>query len=208
MTWEPDYVTSAELKAELRIGDTDDDTQMARWVTTASRAVDNFCNRQFGKVAAPEARTYRTARWDRHICAYILTVDDFYTTTGLVVTNASGDVVDPDDYELMPDNALLKGRVYERILVHSFGKFTVTAPWGWAATPVPVKNASLLQGIRFASRRDSPYGVAGSPSDGSEMRLLAKVDPDVEVMLAKYRRDWWAAPPTDSPVTVPWSRWI
>lgn len=194
MTWAPDYVTSAELKAELRISDTNDDTQVARWVTAASRAVDNWCHRQFGQVAAPEARVYRTTAWDRHISAYVLHVDDFYTTTGLVVTDPNSAAVAAADYELLPDNALLKGKVYEQILVQSAGKFTITAAWGWSAVPTSIKVATLLQATRFAARRDSPYGVAGSPAEGSEMRLLAKVDPDVEVAIGKkYRRERWAA---------------
>jgi hypothetical protein len=200
VTWEPDYVTSAELKAELRITDAVDDTQIARWVTAASRAVDNWCHRQFGQVAAPETRTYRTADWDRHISSYVLDVDDFYTITGLVVTDPNGTAVAAADYELLPDNALLKGKVYERILVKSSGKFTVTAAWGWSAVPISIKQATLLQAQRFAARRDSPYGVAGSPSEGSELRLLAKVDPDVEVAIGKkYRREWWAVGSSTTP---------
>jgi hypothetical protein len=46
----------------------------------------------------------------------------------------------------------------------------------------------MLQASRFYARRDSPYGVAGSPDLGSEVRLLSKVDPDVAVSLADYVR--------------------
>jgi hypothetical protein len=62
----------------------------------------------------------------------------------------------------------------------------VTALWGWTAVPVAVKQATLLQASRFFSRRHSPYGVAGSPELGSEIRLLARVDPDVGVSLRDY----------------------
>jgi hypothetical protein len=68
----------------------------------------------------------------------------------------------------------------------------VTATWGWTAVPATIKKATLLQASRFYKRRDAPFGVAGSPDMGSEMRLLAKVDPDVEVMLGDYRRKWGA----------------
>ena len=53
------------------------------------------------------------------------------------------------------------------------------------------QEATLLQASRLAARRDSPFGVAGSPDAGSEMRLLARVDPDVAVALEPYRRRIW-----------------
>jgi hypothetical protein len=68
----------------------------------------------------------------------------------------------------------------------------VRATFGWTAIPDLVISATLLQAGRFASRRDSPYGIAGSPDTGSELRLLDKVDPDVAVMLAPLTR-WWGA---------------
>lgn len=193
MTWAPDYVTSTELKDYLRISDAVDDTFVALWITAASRNVDDYCQRQFGQVAAPEARTYRTGQWDRHISAYVLEVDDFYTTTGLVVTDPSGNAVAAANYELRPANALLKGKPYERILVQSGGKFTVTGPWGWSAVPSTVKVGLFLQGARLAARRDSPFGISGSPDQGGEIRLLAQLDPDFRTSLKPLRRDWWAA---------------
>jgi hypothetical protein len=65
-------------------------------------------------------------------------------------------------------------------------------PWGWDAVPDAVKEATLLQGSRLDFRRVAPAGVAGSPETGSEVRLLARVDPDVAVSLKDFIR-WWAA---------------
>jgi hypothetical protein len=57
-----------------------------------------------------------------------------------------------------------------------------------------VEQATLLQASRFHARRFSPYGVAGSPELGSELRLLAKLDADVELALSKAQLvRWWAA---------------
>lgn len=58
--------------------------------------------------------------------------------------------------------------------------------------PDSIKLACLLQASRFFIRREAPFGIAGSPEAGSELRLLAKVDPDVEVILGPYR-SWWGA---------------
>lgn len=58
--------------------------------------------------------------------------------------------------------------------------------------PAGVTQACLLQASRFFARRYSPFGIAGSPENGSELRLLSRVDPDVAVVLAPYRV-WWGA---------------
>jgi hypothetical protein len=59
--------------------------------------------------------------------------------------------------------------------------------------PAPVKLACMLQASRLVKRRDSPFGVAGSPEFGSELRLLSKLDPDVENLLRPYRIPWTVA---------------
>lgn len=213
MTWAPDYATTAEVKSYLRITDTDDDVLLALWVTAASRAVDKHCGRQFGQVATSEDRVYE-AHFDSHIGCWVVQVDDLYGST-VTVTGPNSQAI--TDYELGPVNALAKGKVYERLLLTrpvsaaSPGwcgwpyatvaqsnrprvKVTVSSPqWGWAAYPSAAKTATMLQTARLASRRDSPYGVAGSPAEGSEIRLLAALDPDLKTSLAAFRRDWWAA---------------
>lgn len=193
MAWAPDYVTAAELKSYLRIGDTDDDAQLAIAVSAASRAVDDHCNRQFGKLDAAEARSYTA--WENYERGlWVVDIDDLVDVTGLSITVA-GDALTL--YELEPINALKKGMAYTRLVVDEdsgvqpagdANEVTITAVWGWSSVPTAVKMATLLQASRFHSRRDSPYGIAGSPTTGSEVRLLARVDPDVGVSLRPYRR--------------------
>lgn len=197
MAWAPDYVAATDLKAYLRIGDTVDDAQIALAITAASRAVDRHCFRQFGLVNAAEARKY-TARWDKSICRYVVDIDDLMTTVGLTFVTSAGAIT---AYTLQPSNAAAEGKPWTRLVVDSTSAVqpttvqdgvTVTASYGWAAVPVAVKLATLLQASRLNIRRNSPFGVAGSPDLGSELRLLAKVDPDVAVVLGPYIR-WWAA---------------
>lgn len=192
MAWAPDYVAAADLKALLRISDTVDDAQVALAITAASRAVDRATNRQFGLVAAPEVRTY-TARWDRDRRKYVVEIDDLMTAVGLIVATD----VTITDYKLQPGNAAAKSQPWTRIVLNTGGTctedgVTVTAKYGWTTVPVAVQQATLLQASRFFARRDAAFGIAGSPDLGSEMRLLAKVDPDVAVVLGPYTR-WWAA---------------
>ncbi len=197
MTWAPDYVDSDEFKDYARVDDSVDDTEIALLCTAASRAIDNRCYRQFGQVASPEARVY-TARWDRHRLtpAWVVDIDDLPTTTGFTL-DVSGTTVTSAGYTLEPRNAVLKGKPWTLLVFGSLAELTptgledevtATGSWGWTSVPSTVQTAGRLQINRWLARRDSPYGVAGSPQDGSEIRLLARLDPDVELMLANVTR--------------------
>jgi hypothetical protein len=98
---------------------------------------------------------------------------------------------------MLPDNAALEGVPWQRLgtanqpVGVSPGApypIQVTAQWGWSAVPSQVSAAVFLQLARWNSRRDSPLGIAGSPDSGSEMRLLARLDPDVATTLAGLSR--------------------
>lgn len=204
MVWQPDYVTSAELKSYVRIDDVVDDAQVALAITAASRAVDLTTNRQFGLLAAVEGRFY-TAEFDRRRGRWAIDIDDLMTQVGLVVAYDSNDDQTysgtVDSFALQPANAAANSRPWTRLVIRP-GSTTlpgtiedgvrVTAQFGWTTVPTPIKQATLTQASRLLSRRDSPYGVAGSPDLGSEVRLLAKLDPDVAVTVAPFRR-WWGA---------------
>jgi hypothetical protein len=197
MAWKPDYVSADDLAAYKRITDDVDDTQLGLAVSTASRAVDNHTHRQFGKVAASEERTY-AAEWSWTRRRWVIVIDDLMDDT-ITVTNADGAEI--TDYTLEPRNAEQKGKPWEQLVIApaSAGNptgderlITIDGPWGWTAIPDAVKQATLLQGSRLDFRRVSPAGVAGSPDQGSELRLLARLDPDVAVSL-KHLIRWWAA---------------
>lgn len=192
MTWAPDYLTADQLKNYLHIDDAADDVFVAWWVTTVSRNIDDETGRQFGNVASAESRTYSRSTWDRDLCRWVTPIDDLYDTTDLIVLDSNANEV--TDYDLEPENALTKGRVYERIITRVRGPLTISSDsFGWPDVPAAVRTGMLLQGSRLASRRDSPFGIAGSPEQGSEMRLLAQLDPDFRTSLRPLRRKWWAA---------------
>lgn len=207
MAWAPDYITTAELKPYVSInggvGDTVDDVALAVAITAASRAIDRATNRQFGVVSVAEQRFY-TAQYDRQRCRWVVPMDDLMSTSGFaaITVDAEGVTVGAiNDYVMEPRNAVAKGRPWEQLVVRPNSTFkptgadsevALTGLWGWTAVPTAVKHAAYLQSSRFKSRKDSPYGVAGSPDVGSELRLLARLDPDVAVSLGAYTR-WWAA---------------
>jgi hypothetical protein len=195
MAWSPDYCTSAELKAYRHIEDAVDDAQIGLVITAASRAVDRFCDRQFG--SAVQTRRY-TPRWDKSLCRWAIDVDDVMTVVGLEVDyDSAGDgtySTAVTDFELYPQNAAADGRPWSKVVVKSGAgsqRVEVTATFGWTAVPTPVKTATLLQASRFLVRRDAPLGIAGS--DDSQIRLLDRVDPDVAAILRPYRKVWGAA---------------
>lgn len=210
MAWEPDYCTAAELKSWLRIADTVDDTLLGTAITSASRAIDGYCGRQFGSVSSGVVRWYE---WDG-LCRRgrdVLVVDDLYSVTDLAValdqdgdgTTESTLTVD-SDYELGPVNAPADGWPWTRLVLRPRaarwprcpGAVKVTARWGWTSVPIPVKQATVLLAAELAARRNAPFGVAGSPEIGSELRLLARVDPDAVTALRRYVRavpGGWAA---------------
>jgi hypothetical protein len=183
-------LTTSELKAFLRIGDAVDDAELAVAITAASRAIDDHCNRQFGLLAAAEQWSY-TARPDLERGRWVVDVDDFMTAVGLIVEVPT--VGTTTAYTKEPVNAAAQGKPWTRIVFDEDAAVTpvstnnyavnVTSRWGWTTVPTPVKNATQLQASRFFSRRNSPYGIAGSPDVGSELRLLSRVDPDVGVSL-------------------------
>jgi hypothetical protein len=188
--WAPDYITLAELKDLVDVEDTVDDVLLSLLPSATSRAVDRCAGRQFGQVATVEARRYKV-RYSRTRGTWRVIIDDLQDETGLVFPNTS--------YDLGPDNADKLGKPWtfvdftEDPEADAAGKVSLTALWGWSAIPDAVPMATLLQGNRWSSRKDSPFGIAGSPDTGTELRLLARVDPDVVVSLRNYRRDWWAA---------------
>lgn len=207
MAWAPDYLTASEFKAASAIGDTVDDAEISLAISAASRAIDAFTGRQFGNVSSAVPRYY-ASYYDANRRTYITVIDDLQTTTSLVVktNNEVGGTYDntlvlDTDFVLRPINAAADGRPWTMIegvsgsaytLPGRAGGIEITGKWGWTAVPAQVKQACLLQALRLFKDRTAPFGVAGSPEMGNEVRLLAKVHPDVQVLLTPLVRMWGA----------------
>jgi hypothetical protein len=203
----PDYATTADVKSQLRITDTADDAAVAIAVTAASRAIDKACDRQFGLVDAAAARFYQYE--GAHISGrWAVAIYDLMTTTSLTVELDQGQdgtyertLTYGTDFDLWPANAAGDVKPWTHLVFRPqaaawpagfYQELKVTASWGWTAVPTVVKQACLIQAARFFVRRDSQYGVAGSPEQGNELRLLDRLDPDVAVALTAVRRHWGA----------------
>lgn len=194
MAWGPDYATTDDLSSYVRIDDLEDEIELGLAITAASRSIDLATGRQFGRTDAPESRRF-TARPNYDTGFWSVDVDDLIAVTGAgVVVSGVGTVT---TYDKEPINAQQRGRPWQRIEFNCNSEFLpcgkrneleVTALWGWSSVPDTIKQATLLQASRFFKRRHAPFGVAGSPDSGSELRLLAKIDPDVAVSIREYSR--------------------
>ncbi len=132
-------------------------------------------------------------------------IDDVMTATGLVVKlDQSGQGVYGSaltSVDTWPWNAAPDSKPWTHLVFRSYASafptmfsqgVQVTANWGWTTVPVIVQQACLIQAARFFVRRDSSYGIAGSPETGTELRLLERLDPDVAITLQTVRRYWGA----------------
>ena len=132
----------------------------------------------------------------------MLVIDDLQTTTGLVIKEDQDrdgvyetTLVLDTDVRLYPWNATGDGVPWTELRAEPIVSFSpydrafeVTGKFGWTAVPTLVKQACLVQTLRLFKRKDAPFGVSGSPELGSEVRLLAKLDPDVALLVSTLRR--------------------
>lgn len=190
----PTYATLAELKAYLRITDTADDTQLLDSLLTASRGIDHYCSRRFYPDSAASARTYHPRDWTTTVA------DDFWTTTSLAIALDDGDtgtfstVLTTADYSLEPSNGVVDGEpgwpFYRIVAVNRdfvCGRrpsVQVTAKWGWAAVPSPIKQACVYLAEEAYKLKGSPFGVASFDQFGP---IRMRENPRVMSMLNPYR---------------------
>lgn len=187
MAWKPDYVdvdtAGEDIQEYLRIDDNADDYWLGLAVSAASRALDRHCGRQFGRMETVQARRYRI-RYNRTQGVWVADIDDVMATDQLTLNGVP--LADP---ELFPMNAAEDGVPWTQLVIPDDVRLglerpyvTVAERWGWLAVPAEAEQATAIQAGRLVLRRGALFGVAGSPDAGSEIRLLARLDPDVAVL--------------------------
>lgn len=168
------YIDLAEIKDYLKIpaSKQEQDESLEDALASSTHEIEQFCARQFNREAAATSRLFAPDY------GYYLNVDDFYTADDLVVeVDTAGDgsfstVIPETDYELDPANGVLNGRpgwpFYRiRLLVGGFPcnrrqySVRVTAHWGWAEVPPPVKQACKIMAAETWKLKDAPFGVLG-----------------------------------------------
>lgn len=189
----------ADVKSAMRITDNLDDSSLELAVETASRQIEAYCNRRFSADAAATSRVYAAQS------AWLLEVDDIYTTTGLVI--ATGTVVgsyvttwQASDYQLEPLNGIFNAQSWPYTRIRSIASLTfpmdygmalvqVTARWGWAAVPTAVRLAAIRQAQHIFASRDLPLGATAFGETGILRIGREAMHPEARQLLQDYVKD-------------------
>jgi hypothetical protein len=190
------YATLTQVKAAMRITDNIDDTLIEMAVESASRAIDGYAMRSF----------YSSGTATRYYAAddsYVVQTDDISGTAITLQTSSAGDGVfdttwKVTDYQLEPNNGYTDGLSVPYTRIRAVEDYLypveadqalvkVTAVFGWPAVPIAITQACVIQSSRLFKRLDSPLGVAGFGDMGA-VRVSRYLDPDVEQLIAPYRK--------------------
>lgn len=187
------YASLADVKAALRITDSVDDSLLEMAIESASRLIDGYAYRYF----------YNAGTATRDFVAedsYLTIIDDLISISELKTTDEIGNEYvtwSASDYQLRPVNGKMDGLSVpytsilstDDLLFNKLGEqalVRVTGVWGWAAVPIAIKQATVIQASRIYKRLDSPLGVAGFGDLGA-IRVGRALDPDVEQLVMPYR---------------------
>ena len=193
------YATLNEVKAALRITDSVDDALLETSIESASRQIDQACERVFYQTSA--TRVFRPR--DSFTCE----IDDLVTLTTLKTSSQANGTFDvtwtATDRQLEPLNGLsgMSYRPYDTIRAIGDYLFPLWEPksvnayeatvqvvgtFGWASVPVDIKQATILLAMRQFKRYDSPLGVAGFGDLG--VVRVGRIDPDIEALIMPYKK--------------------
>lgn len=195
----PNYTDLATVKSALSIGDTNDDSLITSTLDAIELAIENHTGRFFyqdGTGQSPAERTYIAEEAD------VLFTDDIVSVSQVTIDDDDDDVVDTDlassDWRLEPINADKVSWPFTR-LVRKLGNsdswvvgrmVRVKGVFGWPSVPEDVVRAVVMQTERIVKvQREAPFGVAPVPGfEGAGIRMMNRLDPNVETMLAPYVR--------------------
>lgn len=192
------YATLNQLKAHIRMGtaDTADDTLLEMAIESASRLIDDDCDRVF--FAGGTAVTRYFAGDD----ALTLDIDDNISITSVELDEDGDGAYDTTlattDYQTEPLNNLNAGQTWPTTRLRATGSYQwpvdagrstvkIIGQWGFGtAVPTIITQACCLQAARIYKRADAPFGVAGFGDMGAVR--VTRTDPDVYALISKYRR--------------------
>lgn len=194
----PAYASLTALKSYLRIQPDDGygDAEMLDILDEVSREIDSHCSRSFYRSETATARVFRPGYTD------FAAVDDFWATTDFAIATGTdgtyGTTWSATDYELEPLNGVVDGVAgwpytgiravgSRRLTVAARATLQVTAKWGWARVPSPVRQSCLILAAATMKLREQPGGPGGFGEWGGIVR--ARDNPHTTIKLAPYRLD-------------------
>jgi len=199
------YADKTELKAYIGLSGSGQDDNIDSALDGASRQIDKITGRRFYQDSSAQVKTYTPNN------EFILDVDDISTTTGLIVklddnddgtfettltinTDFIVEPVNPDIIKITGGTTYLAPYTQLRILnTRSSERFDpsivnnvqVTAKFGYSFIPEPIKQATLIQGLRLFKRKDAPFNILGNEQTG-QIELFNKFGPDARELIKGY----------------------
>ena len=200
MTIANGYATVADVKARaesINAMGTAMDAVLEMCIETASRMVDNYCDRRFYTNGTAEVRTYAAG------ARTVIEIDDLASAPVSVKTSSALDGTydvtwATTDFQAEPVNRIGAGVASPYTRLRAVGNYTfpvdpragvqVTGTFGYGtAVPTQVTHATILLALRQLKRYESPTGVQGSADFGA-VYISRKTDPDVAMILDPLRR--------------------
>lgn len=199
------YCTVEALKSRLGISaaDTIDDYELHAACFTASRWIEQFCERVFYR-SASEARTFVPTN------LYWLKLPEFCDLVSVtsLKTDASGDGVfettwATTDYQLHPVNPTAgpEQRPYRQVKAVGTLLFPLPVPtlmrsdliqvtgvWGWPSVPYAIRQAAAVLAAETFKLKDAPFGVAGFGDLGL---IRIRDNPKVAALAGRYQLNPW-----------------
>lgn len=188
--------------------ETNFDTSLTAAINAASREIENYCSRQFNNdYNANGVQQPATTRVYRPTAVRLALVDDFYTTTDLVIQHRTitSTILTTwnvnTDYELEPFNGVVNGMPgwpYRRLVLPfwrylwDISRLQITAHWGWAAVPDAVKQACMVIAAQNYKMGTAPLGVSGTQLAGGHGLPAVRVHdmPQASEILDPYCAQW------------------
>lgn len=189
------YITVADLGTYLSVSSASYANDLANAINTASREIDGWCARRFYADAAATARTY----WTKD--NQTLLIDDAWSISTVKASSGDNGTYDKTytsgvDFIAEPLNGVADGlsglptwrlRWTTPVLPTNtkLPAVEVTAKWGWATVPEPIRQACLIIAGEVFKLREAPFGVAGFGEMGAVR--IGKMSPQAVALLRPYR---------------------
>ena len=186
------YATLSQLKAALRVpnSDTVDDSTLQLALDAASEAIIVHCGRTFGTAATDTSRVFAAGKAD------VVEVDDLSSITAVYFSDDGSTWNITTDYQAEPLNGISDGIAFPTTRLRTTNAFTwpvrgglqtvkVTGKFAFGSIPTSVKQAEIMQAIRWFKRPDAPFGVTFGEMGGLR---VSRVDPDIASMLEPFTR--------------------
>ena len=187
------YATLAEVKSSLNITDDVDDVMIELAIESASREIDQVCERIFYQATGTRVFVPRDS--------YVVEIDDLRSLTTLKTSSGADGVFDitwqSDDYQLEPLNGIVGGIVSPTTHIRAIDDYLftidggeatvqVTGNWGWDVIPTAIRQATVILSSRIFRRNDSPLGVMGFGDMG--VVRVSRIDPDIDSLISPYKK--------------------